>query len=160
MAWALSAGFASTWPLFKSACLSQNWSAAAQNCQISTAGNAVVGPRNTADVLLFNNAQAVATQKLYYSVLHSPNSVSATPSSGSGSGTGGTSAVSNGSGNVNSARATGGTASSTQGAGRSSVVAVPEPPQQIQRGRPVNRVRLHNEFWDHWQFQLAHQLYP
>ena len=120
MAWALGAGFASTWPLFKSACLSQNWSAAAQNCQISTAGNAGVGPRNTADVLLFNNAQAVATQKLDYSVLHWPNSVSATPSSGSGSGTGGTSAVSNGSGNGNAAGATGGTASSTQGAGGSS----------------------------------------
>jgi GH24 family phage-related lysozyme (muramidase) len=113
MAWALGAGFASTWPVFKAACLSQNWSAAAQNCQISTAGNAGVGPRNTADVLLFNNAQAVASQKLDPSVLHWPNTVPASSSSGSGSSTGGTSAVSNGSsGNGNAAGAAGGTAGS------------------------------------------------
>jgi GH24 family phage-related lysozyme (muramidase) len=117
MAWALGAGFASSWPLFKAACLSQNWSSAAQNCQISTTGNPGVAPRNTADVLLFNNAQAVASQELDFSVLHWPNTVAAAPSSGSGSGTGGTSALGSGSGgNGSGTAATGGTAGSAKGA--------------------------------------------
>jgi len=114
MAWGLGAGFASKWPLFKAACLARNWSSAAQNCQISTAGNPGVAPRNTANVLLFNNAQAVADQKLDYSVLHWPNSVAAS-SSGSGSTAGDTSPLGSGTGSAGDSANGSGTGSTTDG---------------------------------------------
>ena len=111
MAWAMGSGFAlSGWPAFTAACASQNWAAAAQNCNISTTGNPGVVPRNTADVLLFNNAAAVAAQKLPFSVLHWPNSVPA-----AGAGTGGTTAP--GSGTQQGSGAGSGTAGPSSGAG-------------------------------------------
>lgn len=59
MAWAMGAGFASKFPKFRSACLSQDWDTAAAECQISEVGNPGVKPRNQADETLFSNAARV-----------------------------------------------------------------------------------------------------
>jgi GH24 family phage-related lysozyme (muramidase) len=69
MAWAMGAGFPSTWPRFAAACRAKDWAAAAANCHIETTGNPGVAPRNDADVALFTNAATVAANGLDPSVL-------------------------------------------------------------------------------------------
>lgn len=59
MAWAMGPGFAGGWPKFSAACEKMDFDAAAENCQMSEAGNPGVAPRNRADKLLFQNAAAV-----------------------------------------------------------------------------------------------------
>jgi GH24 family phage-related lysozyme (muramidase) len=75
MAWAMGPGFAAGWPKFRAACEKMDFDAAAENCQMSEAGNPGVAPRNRADKLLFQNAAAVIAgeadgfyerPKLYY----------------------------------------------------------------------------------------------
>lgn len=78
MAWAMGPAFGSSWPKFRAACAASDWSTAAANCRMSETGNPGLKPRNDADVLLFNNAAAVQTGGLDFSVLHWPSSV-ATP---------------------------------------------------------------------------------
>ncbi|MHA7662733.1 lysozyme family protein [Mycolicibacterium sp. HS_4_1] len=118
MAWGLGAGFPATWPKFKASCLAQDWASAAQNCQINTAGNPGVIPRNAANVLLFNNAQAVAAQKLGVSVLHWPNSVPATaPDSGTPGNSDNSMSGSDGASGSNSTADPGTTDSSTSSTG-------------------------------------------
>jgi GH24 family phage-related lysozyme (muramidase) len=87
MAWALGASFAASWPMFTAAVGQGDWSAAASNCQISTAGNPGVAPRNAADVQLFTNAAAVNAAGSDPTVLWYPKTAPA-GDAGSGTGTG------------------------------------------------------------------------
>jgi GH24 family phage-related lysozyme (muramidase) len=109
MCWALGPAFASQWPQLSAALNAQNWTAAAANCNISTAGNPGVAPRNTADVALFNNAAAVVRNGADPSMVYYPGTVPASSTGASGTATPG----STGAGTM------GGT-SSTQGTSKSS----------------------------------------
>jgi GH24 family phage-related lysozyme (muramidase) len=84
MAWALGPSFAAGWPVFTAAVGSGDWSTAASNCQMSTAGNPGVAPRNAADVQLFTNAAAVKAAGSDPSVLWYPKTA---PTGDAGSGT-------------------------------------------------------------------------
>lgn len=75
MAWAMGAGFASKFPKLRSACLSEDWDSAGEECSIREVGNPGVKPRNEADRTLFSNAARVVelgetygyqTDTLYY----------------------------------------------------------------------------------------------
>jgi Putative peptidoglycan binding domain len=59
MAWAMGPAFASGWPMFRAACASENWDAAADASRISEVGNPGVAPRNRANKILFTNAARV-----------------------------------------------------------------------------------------------------
>jgi GH24 family phage-related lysozyme (muramidase) len=74
MAWAMGAGFHHAWPKFSAAIHSADWAAAAENCLISTEGNAGVHPRNEANVKLFGNADAVAKTSADPDTLYHPGS--------------------------------------------------------------------------------------
>lgn len=87
MCWALGSAFASQWPQLSAALNAQNWTAAAANCNISTAGNPGVVPRNTADVALFNNAAAVVKNGADPSIVYYPGTVPASSAGGSGTAT-------------------------------------------------------------------------
>jgi hypothetical protein len=63
MAWALGANFPAKWKTLKSACLSQDWNIAADNCHINEVGNPGIKPRNEANVRLFKSAAEVKTQE-------------------------------------------------------------------------------------------------
>ena len=56
LAWAMGAGYPATWPHLSAAVLAQDWAAAARNCEMSTAGNPGLAPRNAANVALFEAA--------------------------------------------------------------------------------------------------------
>ena len=88
MAWSLGPSFASGWPVFTAGAGRGDWTAAAANCQISTAGNPGVAPRNTADVLLFTNAAAIAAAGSDPSVLWYPANAPTGTSGSTGTGTG------------------------------------------------------------------------
>jgi GH24 family phage-related lysozyme (muramidase) len=77
MAWALGAGFGPTWPVFRAACATSDWAAAAAACKISEAGNPGVAPRNAANLRLFQNAAAVAAAGSDATVLWYPSSPTA-----------------------------------------------------------------------------------
>ena len=60
MVWALGAPkIRNGWPNFKTACGKQDFDAAVKHCDINTAGNPGVIPRNTANQRLFKNAAAI-----------------------------------------------------------------------------------------------------
>jgi GH24 family phage-related lysozyme (muramidase) len=135
MAWALGPSFAAGWPTFTAAVGRGDWPGAAANCQISTAGNPGVAPRNAADVQLFTNAAAVKTAGSDPSVLwypktaHSPGAGSSSagtgsgttgkPGTGAGTGTGpgGTGKPGTGAGGTSASAGTGGTNSDTSDSG-------------------------------------------
>jgi GH24 family phage-related lysozyme (muramidase) len=75
MSWALGPGFLPKWPKLSAAIAARDWDAAAENCGISTKGNAGVAPRNDADVALFKNAAAVAREGLDAETLWYPEQV-------------------------------------------------------------------------------------
>jgi GH24 family phage-related lysozyme (muramidase) len=106
MCWALGPAFASQWPQLSAALNAQNWTAAAANCNISTAGNPGVAPRNTADVALFNNAAAVVKNGADPSMVYYPGTV---PAGGNGTATPG----STGAGTTGATSSTPGTSESS-----------------------------------------------
>lgn len=60
MAWALGApAIRNGWPNFKAACKKQDFDAAVKHCEINTAGNPGVTPRNVDNKHLFKNAAEV-----------------------------------------------------------------------------------------------------
>lgn len=62
MAWALGASkIRNGWPNFKAACGKQDFDAMVKHCEINTAGNPGVIPRNVANRHLFKNAAGVLT---------------------------------------------------------------------------------------------------
>ena len=64
MAWAAGPRFGSGFPLFRASCASQDWAGAASNCHLNDATNPGLTPRNTADRVLFLNADFVVSQGL------------------------------------------------------------------------------------------------
>jgi hypothetical protein len=76
MAWAIGAGWPHIFGNLRDACNAQNWTTAIACCEIQTAGNPGVIPRNAANKLCFANAAAAIAQNLPLDVLHWP---SATP---------------------------------------------------------------------------------
>jgi len=60
LAWALGAGFPPSWPRLSAAVRQRVWKEAAEECAISTEGNAGVEPRNRATKRLFIRAAAGA----------------------------------------------------------------------------------------------------
>ncbi|MBD1909130.1 MULTISPECIES: hypothetical protein [unclassified Leptolyngbya] len=60
MAWAMGAGFPSSWPRLRAACLNQDWNAVAANCRMNETGNPGVIPRNDANQTMFTNAAHIA----------------------------------------------------------------------------------------------------
>lgn len=72
MAWAMGAGFAPGFPQFTKAVNAGQFGTAAPLSQISSKGNPGIIPRNVANALLFNNAQAVIDNGLDPSVLYYP----------------------------------------------------------------------------------------
>ena len=75
VAWAVGAGFASTWPKFTAACLAGDWPGARDHCRLREQGNPGVIPRNQANRLLFANALEVTKQGLEPSRLYYPEAV-------------------------------------------------------------------------------------
>jgi hypothetical protein len=59
MAWAMGEAGPGGFPRFRAACQSLDFNTAATECQMSTAGNPGLVPRNRANVTLFSNAAAV-----------------------------------------------------------------------------------------------------
>lgn len=72
MAWAVGAGYPHTFGNFRAAANAQNWTSAMAACDIQTAGNAGIIPRNAANKLCLANAAAVVAQNLPLDVLHWP----------------------------------------------------------------------------------------
>lgn len=72
MAWAMGAGFPHTFGNFRAAANAQNWTAAIASCDIQTAGNPGIVPRNSANKLCLANAQASVTQGLPLETLFWP----------------------------------------------------------------------------------------
>ncbi|GAB4009031.1 lysozyme family protein [Nocardioides ultimimeridianus] len=93
MAWAMGPGFPAHWTNLTAALKAQDWAKAAANCKINETGNPGVKPRNDADVLLFQNAQAVKDKGLDAATLYYPGDAKAAAApapTGSGSGSSGT----------------------------------------------------------------------
>lgn len=75
MAWAMGPAF--KFPKFEAAAQKQEFATAAIESHMNAAGNAGLVPRNAANVILFNNAEAVVRAGGDREVLYYPNSVTA-----------------------------------------------------------------------------------
>ena len=62
LAWACGAGWPSSWPHLAASCRAGDWQAAASNCEIRSAGNPGVVPRNLCQRALFELAAGVSVE--------------------------------------------------------------------------------------------------
>ena len=80
MAWAMGPGFISTFTNFARCFSAGDYAAAAEACEINSRGNPGVVPRNTADVVLLNNAALVAAGQGSPDILYFLDPVTSLPS--------------------------------------------------------------------------------